>query len=426
MRRPFLILAFGLAFLFPAVAQLTLTGNLRSRMEFRDGYQELLTVAQSPLWIADQRTRLQFDYQDTLARLQVRMMPQEAHVWGSQGAIGTGGKFSMVEGWAAYEPMPGLYVKLGRMFVDYDDQFFMGQRNWGVGLAHDIAMLQLRPRQHPFELHLGYSRSNNLNAMADYAVEGVDYKWLLVSRFQYSFKSSRLAFLWLSDTHTEQDSQADRSRHTLGGIYLWQQPFEGQVALYRQWGRRTDASGTPISAWAWRAQAGKHWGGNFAQAKYTRISGNQGHEPGQEWGQFEMVFGARHRNFGLMDHFRANQSIPEAGLSHWELSLAKSLPSHFSLNLMAHHFALARDVAWVYHELAPGQWEQQLGPVDPALGQELDFFVQFDPSEKVRVKFGYSALRPSATLTRLQLPQSSSPMAQWAWTTWEFFPSFLR
>src|SRR5882762_4910028 len=132
------MLACNLA-MFTAQGQMTLTGQLRTRTELRDGLGNLVPAGSKPAAFTSQRTRLIFGYK--WDRLTFGVSIQDVRVWGQDASSisnADGNKLMLHEGWAELmlfnkadttiksKGIDLMSIKIGRQELSYDDVRLIG------------------------------------------------------------------------------------------------------------------------------------------------------------------------------------------------------------------------------------------------------------------------------------------------------------
>ncbi len=173
-----LILLFSSCFFTQsAVAQLTLTGQLRTRGELRDGYGTLETAGSKNAAFIGQRTRLIFNYKSSHIIFQTSI--QDVRLWGQDASTITpadGSKLAIHEAWAelvlsnkkdtAFKSSPVDYfgIKIGRQELVYDDERLLGASDWLTqARRHDAIVFKLL--QNGWQLDLGAAFNQNTDAI---------------------------------------------------------------------------------------------------------------------------------------------------------------------------------------------------------------------------------------------------------------------
>ncbi|MEO6315248.1 MAG: alginate export family protein [Chitinophagaceae bacterium] len=166
-----LLLAIGLQ----GVAQFTLSGQLRTRTEFRDGVGTLRPKAYSPSFFTSQRTRLTFNYKMSHVIFQTSV--QDVRVWGQDASTisnADGNKLSVHEAWAQVEllnrwdssfrrsAIDYLAVKIGRQELIYDDARLLGNLDWlQQSRRHDAIVFKLKQRDWQVDLGLAFNQNSD-------------------------------------------------------------------------------------------------------------------------------------------------------------------------------------------------------------------------------------------------------------------------
>lgn len=139
-----------------AHAQMSLSGQLRSRAEIRDGYGTLEPAKNAAAALVSQRTRLIFDYRSN--NLIFHTSVQDVRLWGQDAStisVNDGNRLEVHEAWAELilsakkdtafkrSPLDYLAIRLGRQELKYDDQRLLGSLDWTQqGRRHDAIVLK--------------------------------------------------------------------------------------------------------------------------------------------------------------------------------------------------------------------------------------------------------------------------------------------
>jgi hypothetical protein len=159
-----------------ATAQLTFSGQVRTRTEIRNGLGNLALKSSKPSGFTSQRTRVSIGYK--WDRLKLGLTMQDIRVWG-QDASGIsnadGNKLMLHEGWAELvllnkadslikaKGIDYLGLKLGRQELVYDDSRLIGNLDWlQQGRRHDMALLKTVHKG--WQIDLGYAYNQNSDA----------------------------------------------------------------------------------------------------------------------------------------------------------------------------------------------------------------------------------------------------------------------
>ncbi len=165
-------------------AQFTLTGQLRTRTEVRNGYGNLVLEGSKSAAFTSQRTRLIFGYK--WDRLTFGASIQDVRVWGQDASTisnADGSRLMLHEGWADLtlfnkadttiktKGIDLMNIKIGRQELSYDDVRLIGNLDWlQQGRRHDMVLLKTVHKG--WQIDLGYAFNQNTDA---FGVTGTSY-----------------------------------------------------------------------------------------------------------------------------------------------------------------------------------------------------------------------------------------------------------
>ena len=157
-------------------AQFTLTGQLRTRTEVRNGLGNLVLKGSKSAVFTSQRTRLAFGYK--WDRLTFGVTLQDVRVWGQDASSisnADGNRLMLHEGWADLTlfnkadttirttGIDLMSLKIGRQELAYDDVRLIGNLDWlQQGRRHDMALLKTIHKG--WQVDLGYAYNQNADA----------------------------------------------------------------------------------------------------------------------------------------------------------------------------------------------------------------------------------------------------------------------
>ncbi|HLI93934.1 MAG TPA: alginate export family protein, partial [Puia sp.] len=163
------------SFSFKARAQLSLTGELRVRTEFRNGYGTLETVGATPAFVTSQRARLIFHYASP--RVIFHASVQDVRVWGADASTinnADGARLGVHEAWGelvlsnsadtSFGPSPVQWfsVRIGRQELVYDDERLLGNLNWlQQARRHDAVVFKLRHNGWQVDAGAGFNQNTD-------------------------------------------------------------------------------------------------------------------------------------------------------------------------------------------------------------------------------------------------------------------------
>lgn len=151
-------------------AQITLSGQVRTRTELRDGQGAPLPLGAKPAFFTSQRIRLSVGYQ--LHRLKVGVTALDVRVWRQDVSIINRTTTQDLNGVMLHEAWAelgltdtavknkSLSLKIGRQELVYDDQRLLGKLDWlQQGRRHDAALLKFETAG--YLLHFGAAFNQN-------------------------------------------------------------------------------------------------------------------------------------------------------------------------------------------------------------------------------------------------------------------------
>jgi hypothetical protein len=161
---------------FNVSAQLSLTGQLRTRTEWRDGAGTLKPSSNKAAFFTSQRTRLTFGYKWN--RITFQASVQDIRVWGQDASSisnSDGSRLGVHEAWADIvlsgkkdtsfkNPLfEYLSVKIGRQELLYDDSRLLGNLDWlQQARRHDAIVFKMLEKG--WQIDLGAAFNQNTDA----------------------------------------------------------------------------------------------------------------------------------------------------------------------------------------------------------------------------------------------------------------------
>ena len=187
MYRNSLIGSVGVFFFFSllsshfASAQFSLTAQLRTRTEVRNGLGNLVLKGSKSGVFTSQRTRLSFGYKWN--RLLLGVVIQDVRVWGQDASSisnADGNKLMLHEGWAEIiftnksdtslkcKLVDFMSLKIGRQELLYDDVRLLGNLDWlQQARRHDMALLKTNHKGLQVDLGFAYNQNSDAFGIAN-------------------------------------------------------------------------------------------------------------------------------------------------------------------------------------------------------------------------------------------------------------------
>ena len=170
------LMIFAILSVSRAGAQLTLTGQVRTRTEYRNGLGTLRPKANDPSFFTSQRSRLTFNYKANRVVLQTSV--QDVRVWGQDASTisnADGNKLGVHEAWAeiilankkdssfAQSAVDYFAFKVGRQELLYDDSRLLGNLDWlQQARRHDAAVFKFLNKG--WQVDAGFAFNQNTDA----------------------------------------------------------------------------------------------------------------------------------------------------------------------------------------------------------------------------------------------------------------------
>lgn len=424
----------------PAVyAQISVWGEIREKLQFRDGYQHLKGPGDRGYVVNAQRTRLGLDFEKN--DLGFVLAFEDSRIWGESKNNRSTNGFGISSAYFFVNFCQRFTFDIGRRPLFYDDGRYMIGPGWADATkAVDALMFKYRSLDGKTKADVGFSVSNNygnVDFLTRYTVDWFKYyAWAWASR-EFGEKAVVWTLLYAQDvnqvTYAYPEAE-DRlvNRYTVGTyLYLFQdRPVNALLYGYGQWGKNPD--GLPLNAYLASAQLKfkphPQW---ELVAAYDFISGNDYSRPtfaeGRRTQAFDRFLGARHGVLGYMDYFDIKGTVDltqGAGLHQPYLRVYYKPHVQHRLELSGRYFALVhpyvRDLSGGEAGLSGG-YERMAR----SLGGELDLHYRYDVRPDFWIRVGYSLMLPTATMERLTgITPGQSRYSHFAYTILTYRPVF--
>jgi hypothetical protein len=448
---PILVFIFCLCCAQQALAQFTVSGQLRTRTEMRNGQGTPTIADTSAAFFTSQRTRLNFGYSGYRFKLYASV--QDVRVWGQDGSminrytVDANDGFMLHEAWGEIslvdtgKTVKNFTLKIGRQELVYDDVRLLGNLDWlQQARRHDAALIKFEHKG--WMLHLGgaFNQNRELRQNTVYQPIAAGYpastngmstmykymQFLYVNKKLHFGNASFLAFRDQFSKFHYKDTDVNKttpiyegstwSRYTVGGN-LFGTAFRklsfGLSAFY-QGGQYRD--GTELSEQLLSASASYAIGRKFSIGPgidYT--SGNDGSDPANKNARFDPLYGTPHKFWGYMDYFYVADGFGSNGLVDLYLKMKFKPKDNLTLSLDAHSFSLSEEL--------PMEGGVQY---EKFLGTEFDFVLNYGLSKIINIEAGYSQLYASDTMSspKVKNVKNASDFNDWAYLMISIKPEF--
>ncbi|MDN5210896.1 alginate export family protein [Fulvivirgaceae bacterium BMA12] len=419
-------------------AQVKLSGDIRSRAEYRHGYKSLADLSQDPAFFISQRTRLTFSYDSEKYKVGIAL--QDIRTWGNQTQLNISDNLlSIHEAWAEILFKNDLSLKLGRQELVYDDQRILGNVDWAMqGRSHDVALFKYAGKK--IKVHLGGAFNQDKEQLDNniYTVpknyKTLQFLWMN-NKLSDKLSASLLVLnngLQVSSTDTSGNVKYDtRFSQTLGTRLV----HKGEIwsinsSLYLQTGK--DGAGKRLSAYNIAADISYKITGKLSaivgleylsgqnQTDTTRAYTNINHS-------FTPFYGTNHKFNGLMDYFYVGSGHGQVGLQDAFVKIKYKNSKKQWLGADLHIFSSGATVL----DNKAFTDNAEIKEMDKYLGFEIDLTGGFKIAKEVDLKMGYSHMLGSETLailkgvTKTDGNGRTDQISNWAWVMVVIKPTLI-
>ena len=404
-----------------AQSEFSIRANHWSRGEWRYGaLPEDEEGSQHALFMMSS-TALQLDYK--YQGLEVRVTPKHSGVWGAKG----GGSIGLDEAWFGLRSKWGLFFKLGRQLLSYDDQRIVGANDWVMSTnKHDALKLGFERPVHRLHILLAFNQNNvNTNGGTYYTDGGQVYKSMQMAWYHLDPIPQLGASLMFLNTGMQdimvQGENITQNQQLFGGFLDFHpRNLSVQASYYRQTGH--DEYGMDIHAWMTSAEAVWQIVPAFRlNTGYFHLSGDENYfVPPQgalgmarktEVHGFNPLFGSHHQFYGAMDFFylQTYYGGNTPGLQDFHLGLQMNPVKTLSLGAEYHLLATSVDIK----------------DTSRLLGHEVELDAGWQLMKDVKLQAGYSFMYGTETMKILKRSGAKNRL-RWGWLMLVVTPEFFK
>ena len=367
------------------------------------------------------RYRIIADYQRSW--LNVRLTPQYTGVWG-QGSAGV----VLYEGWAKMQSKKGLFVKIGRQELTYDDGRIIGNDDWTMTApTHDVLKLGYDGESHKVHLLAAYNQNaENIDNGVIYYSGGLQpYKTMQTLWYHYDTpkKSFGISLLGMNIGMQNADQEHPITYYQqLVGTYMSFRPkyWSLEGAFYYQMGK--EEHGMAIDAFMASAKLNVKPSENYNLfTGYDYLSGDKYFNVPPDGGiglvfhdkarGFNAIFGSHHEFYGAMDFFYLSNYVGgfTPGLQNLYFGGNIKPVSGLSIYAAYHYYAIATDLDYVNTK---------------TLGHSVELASSYAFNKAVSVSAGYTFMKGSETMELLN-KVSEKRQLHWAWLMMTITPKLF-
>ena len=405
--------------------EFTISAKLNTRGEIRvggfDEENETGNDLRSQFIMGQYRLNLGYKRADWF---ELKLSPQFSGVWGQ-----AGGNLNLAEGWLSMKHnKTGLFVKIGRQVLEYDDERILGYDDWTMTApTHDVLKFGFEGYGHKVHALLAYNQnSDNPDSGTSYYAGGIQpYKTMQTLWYHYTTPKSIFEFSLIGMNIGMQSQRTDNPNkmfyQQVVGTYMVLKPsiLRMEGAFYYQMGK--EEHGIPLDAFMGSVKARVSPSDMYnIYVGYDYLSGDKYFAVPPEGGLglvhhdkirgFCPLFGSHHDFYGAMDFFYVESYVGSftPGLQNAYIGGAVKPVKGLNINAAYHFFAIATDLDYL----------------KKPLGHEIELSLDYTFAKFVRVGAGYSYMRGTETMEILQRV-SENRQLHWGWIMLSVTPTIF-
>lgn len=408
------------------MAQFTITGELRPRTEFRNGFKRPKDKGDDPAFFIEQRSRIYLDY--TLDKISMSIALQDIRMWGSTDQVYKSDPTlqNVFEAWAKYAFDERYSLKVGRQALVYDNERFMGGLDWAQqGRSHDALFFSKKHADRNCDLNLAFAYNQRI-PFEPGKLEGNDYfgvnnyKTMIFGHWNRTFDKGAISVLFHNDGRQIQADTSQAFRQTyavLGNYNLGDVKLDGE--LYYQGGK--DGNDLEVSALMFAVHGTYETDITPLTLGFEYLSGTARSEDKNK--SFNPLYGTNHKFYGFMDYFYVGNGHGQStggrtsGLIDVHLKTKFKLGQKSNLGANLHYFA------------SPVKIFEGFGingdTYGATLGTEIDLVYTMTLSQNVKFNLGYSQMFATETMEAVKGGGDASAFNNWAWAMISFKPQLF-
>ena len=430
--------AFSALAVFTTNAQMTLTGEIRPRFEYRHGYSSPIDTLQKSSQFIQQRSRLTFGYKND--KIKVGFTLQDVRVWGNQSQLNVYdvNTYGMHEGWAEYSFTKKISMKVGRQELSYDDERIMGAVGWAQqARSHDAFVLKYADSTLTIHAGVAYNQDKINNTATSYTTTS-SYKEMQYLWINKQIKSFKISLLGLNVGQQSPVGVNGTRYVTTAGtrVEYKTKPFFAGLNFYYQSGdditTKTDGKPKKVNGLLGGVDVAYTLKEKFTIGLgYEYISGQSKTDTTKAYNDvnhaFNPIFGTNHKFNGYMDYYYVSNHTNNVGLQDIIFRLNYKQKA-WNVSLDFHQFMTAANALDTKELAKSGQYKA----LNSNLGSEIDFTLVYTLPGGVAVTGGYSHYLTSNTLATIKNVKDykgdgrTNLTSNWAYVMISFKPNFLK
>ena len=429
-----------------ASAQLSISGHVRTRSEYRNGQGTPQVADTVPAFFTSQRTRLNIGYSGYRFRIFTAL--QDVRVWGQDASMINRNTTDAFDGFMMHEAwgeislvdtgkvIKNFSLKIGRQELVYDDVRLLGNLDWlQQARRHDAVVLKFE--HHGFTAHLGAAYNQNAERKSNHIYNGVPVGYAastngmgaMYKSMQFLYLAKKLPFgtgsaLLFKDDFSKFTTGENGatvfesgawSRFTLGGNLVGTvKKIAFTASAFYQGGKYRE--GTSLGEYLISASALYAATPKFSAGPGIDItSGNNGSDPDKKFQRFDPLYGTPHKFWGYMDYFYVADGFGPHGLVNCYIKSKYKPTEKWWVSLDLHRFMLP--------DAIPAEGG---GTMDKNLGTEIDLLLNYSLTKVVNIEGGFSTMFSTSTLrsARVKNVSRADDISSWAYLMVSIKPGF--
>lgn len=409
--------------------QLTIDAQLMSRGEVRQGGlpDNSPEKDDNRANFISNRARVSIGYERE--NLMVKMTAQHQGVWGAEG----GGKFNIYEAWAQLKANNGLFARVGRQELVYDDERILGNNDWAMAaMFHDALKGGYENKHHKLHAVLAYNQNQqNVNGGTFYQNGSQPYKTMQTAWYHYDIPKVPLG-LSLIFMNVGMQCGTPEEYNTiyqqLVGGYMKFNPshLSLEAAYYRQLGKAsldyTSDHTLPIRSWMTSLKATCNFNRQLTgYVGYDYLSGDKEFavpKPGaialvkhSKMSGFTSIFGSSHKFYGAMYFFYVSSYYGSfsPGLQNLFGGTIYQPTKNFSCEASYHYLATAT----------------KLNNLNMTLGHEVEVRATYKLLKDTRIALGFTYMKGTETMEALKRSTAKHHLT-WGWLMLNLSPRIFK
>jgi hypothetical protein len=343
MKKVYIVLILLAANLL-SFGQFKITGEIRPRLEYRDGYKSIIPENANSVLLTSQRTRLGLSYTTQLYTTHISF--QDVRIWGQEQIKTNQLNIGLNEAWVNFNVSSDFKIKIGRQILKYDNERLLSGTNWNnYGTSHDAVKLSYTHSGWEADFIGAINQSGNLLFESPYALYNKQYKNLGVLWLKKSWKGFSLAHMSMFEGLRQDDVSTEMNTRLTTGLIAKAKRAHTNIdaRLFYQSGKKF--TGTEVDAYFINLEI-KHMidGKNSITGGFEMLSGNDAPNTfaGKDNG-FEFAYGGKHKFNGLMDYFVGISPTKGLGLNDFFIKYQTAISDKSILKLDYHYFKTKGD-----------------------------------------------------------------------------------